>query len=106
MKINLTLEVSDDLRRAIAKAQGTGMPSTQDGLATRWAVIEFIRSRLSILDEEAAGFSFALQPTKQELMEYEHAISYLKAGGMGETDIKRWIFKQRARHDFINAKLP
>ncbi len=105
MKINLTLEVSDDLRRLIGKVQGSGIPTTQDGLATRLAVIEFIRSRLNVLDEAAAGFSVAVQPTEQELIEYEHAISYLKAGGMGETDIKRWIFKQRARRDFINTRL-
>lgn len=103
MKINLTLDVSDDLRRAIGTL--TGLEVTQEGLATREAVIAYIRTHLAELNTAVEGFAFAIKPSADSLSDYEQAIEYLRAAGYGDTHIKRWIFKQQARRDLLDKKL-
>jgi hypothetical protein len=103
MKINLTLEVCDDLRRLMGTAPECA--KTQDGLATREEVIHFLRAKLVVWSVLAEGFSLPSPITEHEKDEYESAITHLQACGWDSTQIKRWIFKQRARHDFLNAKL-
>jgi hypothetical protein len=103
MKINLTLDIPDDLRRAIGKLVGAEI--TQEGLATRDTVLAFLNQRLSSMAIATEGFEFAQHLIDTELSGYEDAIAYLKAGGWDSTQIKRWVFKQRARRDFLDAKL-
>ncbi len=103
MKINITLDVSDDLRRLMGTAPTC--KKTHEGLAIREEVIHFVRAKLLTWEVIAEGFSIPAQVSEQEKADLMDAIAYLTAQGSGPTYIKRWIFKQRARRDFINAKL-
>jgi hypothetical protein len=103
MKINLTLEVSDDLRRLIG--QGQGVVKTKEGLATHAWCHSFLVKRLAQWEVIAEGFSVPADITPQEKTDLMDAIAYLSAQGSDATYIKRWIFKQRARRDFLNARL-
>jgi hypothetical protein len=103
MKINLTLDVSDDLRRLMGQAPEC--KKTRDGLAVREAVVRCVRAKVLAWSVMAEGFAVPAALTGDERDEYADAVSYLKALGWTDTQIKRWILKQRARHDYVNARL-
>jgi hypothetical protein len=103
MKINLTFDVSDDLRRIMAQSPEAKI--TTGGLATRETVTALLQAKMLIWNEGATGFATPKAMTEEELQDYEDAVRYLKATGKTDIQIKRWIFKQRARRDFIDARL-
>jgi hypothetical protein len=103
MKINLTLDVSDDLRRVMGQAPEC--KKTRDGLAVREAVVRYVRAKVLTWSVRAEGFAVPAALTDAEMDGYDDAVSYLKALGLTDTQVKRWILKQRARHDYVKSRL-
>lgn len=96
MKINVTLEVSDDARRCIAiNMKHLGLPylSTQEGFATRATVIKFLQDALN-----QAHASYAPVPKLDALerAETEVAVAQLRAIGWTDSRIKAWLLKNSA----------
>ncbi len=103
MKINLTLEISDDLRRVMGKLPN--IKTNENGLAVRQHVVELIKSRVDEWNTDTKGFTIPEPITSDEMEDFKDAVDYMKAIGVSDTDIKRWIFKQRARRTSLNQLL-
>lgn len=95
MKIRLTLDISDHLRRAIARQHES--PRLSDGKATRQAVLDWIARNVRAAETEAADWLPPEKVTEQEREEAAQAVRYLKAAGWSDTRITGWIITQRAR---------
>lgn len=78
---------------------------TRDGLATRDEVRHFLQAKLAVWSLAADGFAAPDPLTGPEMDEFDHAVAYLKASGLIDTQVKRWILKQRARRDYLNSRL-
>ncbi len=103
MLINVTFELTDEVRRVMACAPDVTM--TLDGMITRDSAIQLIRNLISQWNLNARGFVAPKEVTVQELDDYKDAIEYWKALGQSDLQIKRWCFKQRARRDAMNKLL-
>lgn len=94
MKVRMTLEVSDAARAYIAQHVGGG--TTQAGMADRDSIVEFFEKLAKSTDE--AGV--LLTPGKlqeNELGDAKEAVTYLRAQGKTESQIRSWLFYQKAR---------
>lgn len=90
MKINMTLEVSDATRRAMA-IEHPAYSRTAEGLVTRSAVVAHIQVLCSQLNIESEG-----TPDLREETETKDAIASLRALGWDDARIKGWLLKQHA----------
>lgn len=90
MKINMTLDVTDATRRAIA-LQHPAYRRTAEGMATRAAVRAHLQTMCNRLHLESEGV-----PDLREETETKDAIASLRALGWDDARIKGWLLKQHA----------
>lgn len=112
MKINLTVEVSDEARRYIAALLGEMLKSgeprvsrTTRGLARRADVRRYLQLHLQQLRIDYSE-SRDQGLTVEERRDISDAIAYLRAQGKSDSQIRAWLLMQRARLHFSNRTSP
>lgn len=111
MKIRVTLEASDDARRAIAanlvnERKRANLPvadvSTLQGFATRQTCVDWLQAQL-----KTAGAAYAnkvdVDPLERE--ETAKAVAQLRACGWKDDRIRAWLLKNAALLEGANLKL-
>lgn len=94
MKIAMTIEVSDAARVHIAQlAEGETLNS---GLATREAVIEYLRAHVARLDRDGEMLPTG-KLSEDELKDATLAVQYLRKLGKSDGQIRAWLLLQKAR---------
>lgn len=94
MKIQMTLEVSDAARVHIAQlAEGETLNS---GMATREAVIEYLKAHVARLDRDGAMLPTG-KLSEDEAKDAELAVQYLRKQGKTDGQIRAWLLLQKAR---------
>lgn len=102
MKIKITLEVSDAVRRYL----GSQVPPerrTRKGVAVKSAAAGFLTAYIQgRLDTLSTGWHILPPPKLTDVARREHhqAVSYLRALGKSDEQICAWILAQQARADF------
>ena len=108
MKINLTLNVGEQTRHAIARALKLEHPqATRDGRASRKAVVTWLQQQL----DSAEGVYLATfrleRAAKWSAVDFEEAgaaVAYLHSVGKSDKEIMQWILLQRARLQFPHQR--
>jgi hypothetical protein len=67
MKVRMTLEVPDELRRFIAETE-RNCPTTKDGLASRFAVSKYMQHLVSKLNATQEAFELDRNRIRQEIL--------------------------------------
>lgn len=100
MKVRITLEVGDELRRAIARVQANEPDPkrvrNQKGLATRTGVGRWVEEKVYKAENAAEYWLEPEKVSREDEAIARDAIAYLKAAGWEEERILRWLLGQRA----------
>ena len=97
MKVEMTLEVSDEARQYIATLiEGD---TIQSGIASREAVVSFFRTVAANLNETSQLLPTG-KLTEEEAKDAEDAITYLRKQGKSDGQIRAWLLLQKARFNF------
>jgi hypothetical protein len=102
MRIRLTLELSDGLRRHVAQALALQYPrKTRDGRAARRDCIAWLQRKLTEANLDWNQV-FPQGPRLSELEQREaaEAVDYMRKAGRTDEQIRAWLLKQRARAAF------
>lgn len=94
MRVRMTLEVPEPARLHIA---GLGAPDIDSrALATRDGIRDYIQRYVQALAEDASALS--LGPlTDAEIKDAKEAVTFLRAKGMRDHEIRSWLLMQQAR---------
>lgn len=98
MRVRLSFTVSDSARRYIALLLPDAA-RTKDGMARSVAVERYINEHLAALNDASLGAHFG-PLTEREAAEVQEAVSYLRAQGRSDSQIRAWLLVQRARLHF------
>lgn len=97
MKIAMTLEVPDAARKYIAMlAEGE---TIQSGLASRDACVEYLQTVVSRLSDDGSIVPTG-KLTEDEEADAKEAITWLRAQGKTDGQIRAWLLLQKARFNF------
>lgn len=95
MKINLTVEVTNELRRAIARDYEHAV-ATLDGLATHASVKGWIDEQIHQCENAIESWIEPEHVTDEEKADAKQAIGYLRTAGWDDERIVHWLIAQRA----------
>ena len=104
MKVNLTLEIGDGLRRAIAKDVPQAK-TTRNGRATRQVIIQYLQAQA--MQASADWSKLFPRPDLPPIEAKEHglAVDYLRKLGRSDQQIREWLLIERARLHFPNVDI-
>lgn len=104
MRINLTLNVGEQTRRAIAQALKLEHPArTRDGKASRVSVVAWLQHQLDHAEAEHMEVFRLARRAEWRAVDFEEAgaaVAYLRSVGKSAKEIEQWILLQRARLQF------
>jgi len=98
MKIAITLDVPDPARLYIAQLVEDA-ETINKGLATREACIAYIQAHLARLASDGSVLPTG-KLTLEEEDDAKEAVTYLRAQGKTEGQIRAWLLLQKARFNF------
>lgn len=113
MKVRMTLEVPDELRRFIAEME-RNCPTTKDGLASRFAVAKYVQNLVAKLNATQEALELDRNRIRQEILmapltaaeieDNKQAVSWLRAQGKSDPAIREWLLHQKARLAINNER--
>lgn len=98
MKIAVTLEVPDPARLYIAHLVEQ-CETINSGLASREAIVAYMQAHLARLAEDGSSLPTG-RLTEDEEKDAKEAVTYLRAQGKSEGQIRAWLLLQKARFNF------
>jgi len=106
MKIRVTLDLSDSVRKWIAELT-PGCAVAGDHLATRAVCTQFIHDFIGRLQNDGFRYYTEMVDARREIIfgrlrdedvkDSNEAVEYLRAQGKSDAAIRQWLLKQRAR---------
>lgn len=104
MKIEMTIEFPDAARRYIAMLSAADVVereqiTTDRGLATREACASYIKAVIAGLDKEGSVIPTG-KLTLEEETDAKEAVTWLRAQGKTDGQIRAWLLLQKARFNF------
>lgn len=94
MKIRMTLEVPESARLHMGALGADGIDNR--ALATREAVRDFLQQYVVALAEDTGVASIG-PLTDAEINDAREAVTYLRASGKSDKEIRTWLLMQQAR---------
>lgn len=94
MKVRLTVEVSDSARLHIGALDRSDLDSR--ALAGREGIREYVQRHVNALGEQADALYMG-PLTDAEIKDAREAVTYLRANGKTDDQIRAWLLLQQAR---------
>lgn len=101
MKIEMTLDVPDPARKYIASL--ADCETIQSGLATREAVVAYMQTLVARLSDDGSILPTG-KLTDEEETDAKEAVTWLRAQGKTDGQIRAWLLLQKARFNFGPAR--
>lgn len=102
MKVRMTLDVPENARLHIGAL--TGEQVDDRALATRDGVREFLQQFVATLAESVSTVSPG-PLTDAEIKDAREAVTYLRANGKTDQEIRTWLLMQQARISVATSRL-
>ncbi len=105
MRIRFTLDVPDGARKYIGLVAPNGIPTKWKRFATRGQVIDYVRERIALISRAYPWWDDETFDA-EDLADCAQAITYLRANGKTDMEIRAWLLLHRARLHVLRKTIP